>query len=476
MNGAPGDLPTDDGRLSLFDTVSIIIGIVIGATIYKMPPFILSNVAGPWQAMGVWALGGVLSLIGALCYAELASTYPGSGGDYVFLGRAFGPWLGFAFGWAQLAVLLPSSIGTMAFVFADYAIEAGVPLVRESKSLTVALLAAAAVIVISGINVVGIVLGKVTQNLLTLAKIVGLGAIIGAGYLWPQPEKWIATEPMNENLPGFGLAMILVMYAYGGWNDSAFVAAEIRHRKRNIPLALIFSVAMIMTIYLLVIASYILVLGFEGVRASKAVAADVLAKQLGPRAHLGMCTLVMISALGALNGLVLTGARVYSRLGQDHGVFHLLGRWNPRGAPAVALVVQAAITLALLIAVGTEDGQTMVNDQLGRLRLAAVEWNKFGGGFETLLSASAPVFWLFFLLSGVALFALRERDGHVQRPFSVPFYPLLPLIFCATCLFMWYSATEYAGKLSLLFGWLPLSLAVPLWLISRHYPASDEPD
>lgn len=475
MDGAPGDSQSVEARLGLWDTVSIIVGIVIGATIYKMPPFILSNVSGPWQALGVWALGGALSFIGALCYAELASTYPGSGGDYVFLGRAFGPWLGFVFGWAQLAVILPSSIGTMAFVFADYALQAGFPVLAESRTGTTAALAAAAVAGITLLNTFGIVFGKRTQNLLTVAKVVGLGAIISAGLFWAQPGEWVTQKPV-EGMPGFGLALVIVMYAYGGWNDAAFVAAEIRNRQRNIPLALLLGVGAITVIYLLVMSSYILVLGFEGVRASKAVAADVLGKELGDSGTKAMCALVMISALGALNGLVLTGARVYNRLGQDHSAFAFLGRWNARsGAPITAFVVQALITLALILLIGTESGQGAVDQLLASVRHEPVPWSKFGGGFETLLSASAPVFWLFFLLSGVSLFALRERDPHLARPFSVPLYPLLPVIFCGLCLYMWYSASDYAGKLSVVFGWAPLALALPLYLVSRHRPVADAP-
>ena len=185
-------------QLGLWDAVSIMVGIVIGASIYESPPLVFNNVTGPAWGLGVWVLGGALSLIGALCYAELASTYPRMGGDYVYLSRAFGPWAGFLFGWAQLAVVITASIGSMAFVFGRYATELwpegpaqlaqavadgiGAHQVFESsgEASTVAY-AVLAVVVLSLMNVLGVVLGKGTQNILSVAKVAGMAAI--AGYI-----------------------------------------------------------------------------------------------------------------------------------------------------------------------------------------------------------------------------------------------------------------------------------------------------
>src|SRR5262249_4482695 len=170
-------------HLSLWDAVSIIVGIVIGVAIYKSPQLIMSNVENPAMGLGAWALGGALSLVGALCYAELASAYPRSGGDYVYLSRAFGHWCGFLFGWAQLAVILTASIGALAFVFGDYAVNVwGPPESVLSRELWTALFAAAAVAVLSLTNALGVVLGKWTQNALSLLKVVGLGAVVVAGF------------------------------------------------------------------------------------------------------------------------------------------------------------------------------------------------------------------------------------------------------------------------------------------------------
>lgn len=459
--------PSFPARLGLWDAISIIVGIVIGATIYEMPPTIFSNVSGPGAALGVWALGGVLSLIGAFCYAELATAYPHSGGDYVYLTRAYGSWMGFLFGWAQLAVILTSSIGAMAFVFANYAAKFW----GLEKDQMFAL-AALAVISLSLLNALGVVLGAKTQNVLTVVKMAGLAGILIAGLCWRQPNAWTIEKEMSG--PGLGLAMIFVLYGYGGWNDAAFVAAEVRDR-RDIARTLILGTTIIMVVYLAVNAAYIIGLGFEGVRKSEAVAADVL-KPLGVFGQKAMCLLVMISALGAINGLVLTGSRVYAALGSEHRLFAWLGRWHPQlGTPLWSLLAQALISLAMIAVVATEKGHDALNRLLTVLGLSPILFGEFRSDFEKLVSGSAPVFWGFFLLTGFSLIILRFKDPQRERPFRLPLplFPLLPLIFCGTCVYMLYSAIDYAKYLSLI-GVVPLLLGVPLYFLSGKRITPDQ--
>lgn len=455
-------------RLGLWDAVSIIVGIVIGSTIYQSPPIIMRNVPDPWTGLGVWALCGLLSLLGALCYAELASTYPRIGGDYYFLSRAFGRWMGFLFGWAQLVAILTGSIGAMAFVFANYATAlwpGGPPEV---------VYAAAAVAALSLLNLLGVVFGKLTQNLLSLAKVLGLGGIVLAGFLYGEHSLGTLTATAAaEGGSNLGFAMILVLYAYGGWNDAAFVAAEVRHR-RHISLALILGTIGITVIYLAVNAAYLQVLGFEGVRQSQNVATDVLRLALDEKLHmqgkgeLAMRILVMVSALGAINGLIFTGSRVYAQLGAEHRILSGLGRWNfGSGTPVGALVVQAAITLLMIFIVGTTPGQQAIDGILQTLRLEPIPWQRYFGGFETLVAATAPIFWTFFLLTGLSLFALRQRDPEIERPFTVPFFPVVPLIFCGMCFYMLLASIDYAQRLALLAA-VPLLLGLVLYLIDER--------
>jgi APA family basic amino acid/polyamine antiporter len=487
-------------RLGLFDAVSIMVGIVIGATIYKAPPLIFSFASTPEWGIGVWVIGGVLSLIGALCYAELASTYPRMGGDYVYLSRAFGPWAGFLFGWTQLAIILTASTGMMAFVFGENAVNAliippesvleqmradpepwqnrmGLALAivpPEQKAEWTAGLALAAVILLSIMNVLGVILGKLVQNLLSLVKVIGLGAIAYVGFSSIQPTAFTYTP--GDSGPNLGLAMIFVLYAYGGWNDMAFVAAELKN-KRNIPRALILGTSLITIIYVAVNVAYLLSLGFDGARRpGQPIAAAVLDKELGAFAGKGMSVLVMISALGAMNGLIFAGSRVYSSLGADWGLFALLGRWNQRfGSPLWALLIQAAITIVMIFAVGTSAGRGAIDstlawlgEQLPITGLGPLPWfNKFDGGFDALLGVTAPVFWLFFLGTGISLFALRQRDPDRERPFHVPLYPLVPVIFCGMCFFMLYKSLAWAGDFALL-GWVPLAIGIPLYYLSSR--------
>jgi amino acid transporter len=448
-------------RLGLGDTVSLILGIVIGTSIFRSPPLIMGNVSGPWAGLGVWALGGGLALIGALCYAELASTYPRSGGDYVYLSRAFGPWAGFLFGWSRLSVVVTANIGAMAFVFADYALDLW-QLPREWGFW----FAAGAVAVLTAMNLFGVQSGKWTQNVLTVLKVVGLGGVVLAGFCWSRPDAWVVEQPVAE--PNFGLAMILVLYAYGGWNDAACVAADLRNR-RDIARALIAGTAGVLVIYLVLNAAYVLGLGFEGVRHSKAaVAARVLERPLGPWAAHAMSVLVMVSALGAINAMIFTGSRVYASLGAEHSLFACLGRWHPRfGSPHWALLTQALLSLLMISAVGTPQGCEAIDWLLTSCGLSRLPWEKYEGGFNTLVAGTAPVFWVFFLLTGLSLFALRERDPETHRPFSVPFFPVLPLVFCGTCFYMLHAALSYAENLALL-GFVPLLLGLPLYLISRR--------
>jgi amino acid transporter len=207
-------------------------------------------------------------------------------------------------------------------------------------------------------------------------------------------------------------------------------------------------------------------LGFEGARQSRAIAADVLGMALGASGAKLMAVLVMISALGAVNGLILTGSRVYASLGADHSIFARLSRWHPRlGTPLWALVAQLLVSVVMICAVGTRTGRAVIDSALTALGGAPAEWSGHGG-FDTLLRCTAPVFWLFFLLTGISLFVLRRRDPELERPFRVPLYPLLPLIFCGMCVYMLYSAIDYAGVLSAL-GVGLLLLGVPLYFVSK---------
>jgi basic amino acid/polyamine antiporter, APA family len=240
------------------------------------------------------------------------------------------------------------------------------------------------------------------------------------------------------------------------------VAAELKD-KRNIPMALVLGTAIIAAIYMLVNGAYLAGLGFEQARQSQAIAADLLQWPLGSLGSGLISLLVMVSALGAVNGLIFTGSRLYAVLGAEHRALSGLSRWHPRfGAPITALAAQAGVTVGLILLVGSDAGRQSLSWSSSLLGLTPPSWEG-RGGFDTLLMCSAPVFWLFFLLTGVSLFVLRFKDRNIERPFRVPLYPWVPILFCATSVYMLYRSVDYAGSLALV-GVLFLLAGLPLYL------------
>jgi basic amino acid/polyamine antiporter, APA family len=425
---ASGDLTTGltpKPELSLFDSTCIIVGIIIGAGIYETAPTVASCVGTPLNIMAVWLLGGFLALAGSLCYAELATAIPREGGDYVYLTRAYGPWVGFLFGWSQLAVVRPGDIALMAFIFARYAQEI-FPLGGVSQLLY----AAAAVAVLTLINILGVKSGKWTQNILTVAKIMGMLAIIVVGFSAPVPPPAPAVSgPLT--LGGLDLALILVMFTFGGWNEMAYVAAEIKNPRRNIVRGLVTGTIAVTVLYLLVNGAFLSALGIGPMAASKAVGVDAMAKVFPATAGRAVAVLICISALGAVNGLIFTGARISYALGAGHAIFRPLGIWHPYlQTPVWALAIQGALSLAIIL---------------------------LAGSFLSTIIYSAPIVWLFFLGTALSVFVLRRREPGLVRPYQVSLYPLPPVIFALCCLFMLFSSVRYAlsqvpGGLLLLIG------------------------
>ena len=241
-----------------------------------------------------------------------------------------------------------------------------------------------------------------------------------------------------------------------------FVAAEVRDQRRNMPRALVLAIVGITLIYLAVNAAYLHALGFDAAQQTATPAADAMEKVCGAWGGRAIGILVMLSALGAINGMILTGTRVYATWGEDYPAFGWLGKWNRRlAAPIHAIAVQAVVAVLLILLVGTAGGRALFDGALQRVGIASLPWEKYGGGFETLVAGSAPVFWGFFFLGGVSVFVLRFKDRGVARPFSVPLYPLTPLVFCASSLYLAWSSVDYARWLTLI-GVVPLAVGAAL--------------
>jgi amino acid transporter len=415
-----GGVPTGPGQparvLGLADAVAMIVGIVVGAGIFRAPSLVASNSASEGAVLLAWAAGGVIALAGALCYAELASAYPSAGGEYHFLRRAYGGRLAFFLAWGRLAVIQTGSIALLAFVFGDYAMR-----VQSLGPHSAAKYAALVVVTLTAINVAGVRQGAVTQKWLTVLEVAGIALVVAVGLSLPVAEPSSAGAA-HSSTTAVGLVMVFVLLTYGGWNEAAYLSAELKG-ERTIVRALLTSIAVITALYLLVNVAYLRALGLTGMAQSEAVAADVVGRALGEGAARGLSLLVALSALTSANATIFTGARTNYALGRDVRVLSALARWNPgTGTPRTALLIQAAVSLAL-VGFGT----------LARK------------GFETMVEYTAPVFWLFVFLVAVALFVLRRRDPTTPRPFRVPLYPVTPALFAAAAAYLCYSSLAYTG-------------------------------
>lgn len=435
--------------LSVFDAVAMIVGIVVGVGIFKAPAIVAGNVGSEVAFMALWLAGGVISLIGALCYAELGSSHPNAGGEYYFLSKAYGDWLGFLFAWARMTVIQTGAIAAIAFVFGDYA-STLFSLGRNSSAIYAGL----AVVAITALNVAGTSQSKWVQNVLTTALALTILAVVVSGLTAAPAAPAPAPAPAEGGAWFSGLALIFVLLTYGGWNEAAYLTAEMRDTRRNIVRALLIGIVVITALYLLLNFAYMNVLGLAGVKESRAVASDLMKATWGEGGAWLLGLVVVSAALSTLNATVFTGARTNYALGRDFVIFRGLGRWSEKtSAPVNALLLQGAITLALVgLASFTPDG------------------------FQTMVAYTAPAFWLFFLLTGLSLFPLRRHEPVNADPFRVPLYPVTPLLFAAAAAYMLYSSFNYAmsldpGSIGAMVGIAMLASGVPVLMWAKRAAA-----
>ncbi len=415
MSQAPssGSAPTPHPVLRAREAVAITLGIVIGAGIFRTPSLVAGSAGSEAAVLAAWVLGGIISIVGALCYAELASAYPDAGGEYHYLTRAFGKRFGFLYAWARLAVIQTGSIALLAFVFGDYT-SALFNLGAYSSALYAALL----VVGLTTLHWIGVRAGTATQNWLTAIEIAGLLLLIVAGLIIAPDAP--ASEPPASST-SFGLIMVFVLLTFGGWNEAVYVSGELKDAPRRMAPVLVLSMLLITILYVLANAAYLRALGLGGLAASQTPAADVLRVAFGGTGATLISLFIAVAALTSANATLFTGARSSYAVGRDNSALAIFGRWHPgAGTPRNAVLLQGGASL-LLVAVGafTRDG------------------------FQLAVEYTAPVFWFFFLMVGVSLFVLRQREPDTPRPFRTPLYPLLPALFCATNAYLLYSSLAY---------------------------------
>ncbi|MEY3872062.1 MAG: hypothetical protein RLZZ296_1057 [Pseudomonadota bacterium] len=404
--------------LGPFGAVALIVGIVVGAGIFKTPALVASLTNDVGWTLVVWVAGALISVIGALCYAELCSAYPHAGGDYHFLHRAFGRQVSFLYGWARATVINPGAIALLAFVFGDYFSQV-VPLGAYSSAIW----ALSIVVLLTLVNVIGIRASSKIQTWLVVLEVIGLLAVVVAGF-------WIEAPVDNAHLffssvpaaSQFGLALVFVLLTFGGWNEAAYISAELRGGARSIVRVIVISMVLLTAIYLLVNVALLHGLGLQGLSQSTTAASDVLGLAWGSWAQKALGLFIAISALTSINATMVVGARANYAVGLDWASLRQLGQWQgTSGSPTRAYVLQAGISIGLIV-------------------LGMSEAN----GFAAMVEFTAPMFWSFLLLVGLALLWLRRTDPLAERPFRVPLYPFTPLVFCAACGFLAYSSVMYA--------------------------------
>ena len=432
--------------LSLLDAIAITVGIVLGVGIFRTPSIVAVNATTAAGFLSIWVLGGAVSLIGALCYAELAAAYPQAGGEYRFLTCAYGKYVGWLFGWARVTVIQTGSIAILAFAFGDYGSQ-----LFQLGSYSTSIYAAGAIVLLSVLNGVGIEHSKGTQNLLTGVKVLGLLLIVLVGLAFGSTSPAIPNAASGE--PAYGLAAIFVLLTYGGWNEAAYLSAELRDPQRNTLSTMVWSIGIISTVFLLANWGLSGSHGIDGDRPNGCGGGrDDATGDGGSWGARFASVLVAVSVLGAMHGTILTGARSIYAIGRDFSPFGILGHWHPtKQTPMPALLFQALLAL-LLVGLGT----------LTRT------------GFETTVEYTAPVFWFFLFLTGLSLFVLRWRDPERSRPFRVPLYPLVPLLFCLTNAYMLVASLVYT-EWGALVGVAVLAFGVPVLAIARWIEGTVQP-
>jgi amino acid transporter len=398
---------------------SVVVGMVVGAGIFRSASVVGSTLGSPLAIYAAWALGGVVALIGALCYAELSAAFPHPGGDYRFLKQAYGQTIAYLFAWSRFTVIFTASAAMLAFVGTDYLNE-----LWPMGGTTRAVLAALMVVVLAAINLRGLKTSARSEVAFVALDVVALLALGGAA-------SWMilaggtpvdAAVPPVDPVGGFGVAMVYVMLAYGGFNDASTLSAEVR-RPRDITRAMIGGMGTVTVLYLVANWAYVSVLGPAGLARSDAPAAAVMQAVFGEVGRTAMVVAVGVAAIAILNALLIVGGRTLYAAAADLPGLERLATWDEqRGVPRAAILLQTAITLLLIV--------------WGALTPA---------GFATMVDYMSPVYWLFLTLSGLALPLLRRKCPDAERPYRVPFGPLLPLIFSGVSIYILWASIDYVG-------------------------------
>lgn len=399
-------------RLGLWSSMGIVIGITIGGGIFRTPAGIATRVPDPLWMLGVWVLGGVIVLCGALAFAELSAAMPETGGMYVYLREGWGRPYAFLYGWAQLVLIRAAALGGISSVFGEYFMRVfGLDPIAHPAWADY--LAAGAIILASVTNIVGVQLGALFAGLSTITKFGALALLViaslvlggGAGASWSH----MASSGASVNMGLFGLSLISVMWAYDGFADLTFASGEVKDPQRNLPRAIIIGTIAIIGIYVLANVAYLYVSPIDQMKNSKLIAADTMSAIFGQGGVAFVSVVVMISTFGSLMGSMLASPRIFFAMADDKLLFAPIAKVHPTWhTPWVAISVAGVLGVAMVMT------QT----------------------FETLTDTFVLAMWPFYALSVAAIYRLRKSHPHIERPYKVVGYPWVPAVFIAAAVYL----------------------------------------
>ncbi len=422
--------------LGLWPTIAIVIGTVIGSGIFLVPSDMVRAVGSPAMVFAVWIFGGTLTLFGALTYAELSAALPEAGGEYVYLNAAYGPLFGFIYGWTQTWVAKTASIATLGTGFYTYLADffpilqgviytVPLPIGPHGGPLEIRfgqVFAIALILFLSGVNYLGVRVGGGVQVAVTGLKMALIGGVIVAGLSSGHGaiSNFHAAMPANPGgIPGFFVALVAALWAYDGWNNAGMLGSEVEHPQRNLPRALIGGTLCVMAIYLLTNLAYFYVLGGPEVGASSRVAADVMRRVMGSSGGAMVSIAAMISIFAALNGSILSGSRVPYAMARDGYFFESISRVNLRfRTPGASILLLGAWSSLLLLS----------------------------GQYQQLYTLVIFPSWILYGMATAAVIVLRHKRPEMARPYRVPGYPVVPLLFVLVALALLYSTLRESPR------------------------------
>ena len=425
--------------LGFWDSVAIVIGSVIGTGIFRTPSEVSRYLTDPGWILFAWFLGGVIAFLGTLCYSELSSSFPETGGNYVYLKYAYGPWAGFLFGWSEVALMRTASIASVSYAFGEYFrnLIPSFPGAEKGVAIT-------AIWLLTLINIAGLHYGKWLQNVVSLGKVLALTSLIilglslGKGNL-ENFTSLFPVPPSGSILSNLGLALVPILWTYGGWHESTFVAGEFKRTDTDLPFSLLTAAGAVIFFYLIVNSLYLYLFPAGEIAQRALIAADVMKSIFGSLGGRIITIVILVCIFGVLNTVILAGGRIPYAVAQDHSIFKWLGTTSPRfHTPDRGLMVNAAWASVLVL------------------------W----GTFSRLLFLSAAAVWLFFAAVGISVFVMRRKFRERNRPFLMWGYPWTALIFSAVAFWIFVNTALFSPR-ETGFGFAIMAGGIPLYGVSR---------